>query len=344
MSTENNNPDLNEEENMFLAEERNGSFSMDDDDDDDDIIHHEENLSNPDWSEPKENNDPENTGDLNLDPAKKTLFEEPEKQENENDEKEFSEDELATLNKKLGTDFKSSEELKKSFQKEEAKDELQQETTKLQTLTNQVSYIDRFLEMEDEDLVRQQFLFDAQQEKKDVNDQDVLDEIDEKIEGMKELKTLASHAKLLRSDLNTHKTNAEKSIKKIESDRAGREEEVKKANVEGLQNAFAEIYEQKTFMGVPIDQEVIKKVYKDIREDNFFKSVNGDHRKIAKLAMMLELEEQIRKRATAPTPSERNKSAFEHLANNGKEQKRTLAKGSATASGSDTDLARNFIK
>jgi hypothetical protein len=328
---------MDPEENLFAK----GTLDFDnyDDDDDGDLSDQTPDMS---FTNLETTPTPTTTDDKLKDKpeAEKGVFD----IEEEEEEEKFSDSELETFNKKLGTDFKSVDDLKKSFQKEEEKSEIEKDEIEYEVLTSRVNLFDRFIKMDNEDLIRNQMISEYASNKKDINSQDIIDEIEEKIEGLKDLDQLDSMANTLRANINGIKEKAQASIDKIDEKRNKAVEITAKQNVENLQNAFSEILEKKEFMGVTVTKDILNEVYKDVRTDKFFARVNNDQGMIAKLAMFVRLEEEISKRANQPTHSDRTKNAFNALAGNSQGKARTLATANGSASGGDMDAILQFLK
>lgn len=265
--------------------------------------------------------------------------------EDEQEEEGLTAAELEAFNKKLGTNFKSAEELKANFQKEETQTEQQKEDAELQTLSNRVKLFDNYIQMEDKELVRNQFISDARVAGKDINNQDVLDEIEEKIQGSEDLGTLATLATTLRSNLSNAKNNAQQGVDAINSKRQQSQQQTAQQNVASLQTAFADILTEGEFMGIAVDKKILSDVYKKVRSEEFFNSVNNDQRKIARLALFDHLEEEFKKGAKTSAHSDEVKNAFNFLAGSGKGKARTIAQAkNGSASGNGLDNIAAFLK
>lgn len=258
--------------------------------------------------------------------------------ENENIDDDDKEDEdlndkdLELFNKKLGTDFKSVEDLKKNFNSDEKRSELEKENTEYSILSNRITLFDKYIGMNNETLVRNQLISQAATAKKDINNQDVLDEIEEKISGLNDLEQLDSFAETLRSNLQTQKDKTQNSIDKIDDKRIETEEKIARKNTDDLQNALSDIFIKKEFLGISVTEKDIQDVYKDIRNDKFFERINNNQEMIAKFAMFVKYEEKISKLANRPTQSDNTKSAFNFLEGNSRKQRRSITQASGSAS------------
>lgn len=346
MSTENNqeaqNGNLDTESNLFDTIDNGTDYDTDSDDD----IRTEFQLERS-FEEFEENDDDDQESEE--DDENDDLFgndDDGGEDDDDNDQStEFNEKELEVLNKKLGTDFKSVEDLKKSFNAKDQESEQQKEDAEYKKLSNRVDLFDRYIAMDNETLIREQLLSEASNQKRDITDPDVIEEIEEKIEGLKDLKTLDSMADTLRSNLQNQKEKTAGSIKEIDDKRTLSEQEKARKNTDDLQNAFTDIFAQGKFLGMDITKQDIQDAYESVRTNKFFERVNGNQEMIAKFAMFVKHEERISKLTNKPTHSDKVKDEFNFLAGNTGKQRRSItqATGSASSGNSKDDLLA-FLK
>lgn len=319
---------LNTEGNLFktLADGSNDEWE------EDDAIEQEKSFDEFEEDYDNDSNDDDNEDD------EKTLFNtKNEEDDSEEDDSDLTEKDLEIFNKKLGTDFKNVDELKKSFNAKDEESESQKEETEYKILSNKIVLFEKYIGMSNEDLIRNQMLSEASASKKDIEDQEVIDEIEEKIEALKDLDTLDGYAETLRSNLQTQKDKTQTSIEKIENKKIESENAIAKKNNDNLQNALAEVYNQKQFMGVNVSKEDLLDVYENIKTNKFFESVNGNQEMIAKLALFVKYEKEISKVANRPTHSDKTKDAFNFLTDNSKKTRRSIAQATGSASSGNAD-------
>lgn len=327
---ENQSSGLDTESNLFEIIE-NGSDFENDDNHDMSEFKLDESLEEDDEQEEEEEEEDDDD-----------LFEE---NDNDDDSTDFDEKEIEILNKKLGTDFKSAEELKKSLGAKDLESEQQKEEAEYKKLTNNVALYDKYIALDNESLIREQLLSEASNAKKDITDPDVIEEIEEKIQGLIDLKILDSTANTLRSNLENQKEKTEISIQKIDEKRTLSEQEVKRKNTEDLQNAFTDIYAGGKFLGMDVTKEDIQDAYESVRTNKFFDSVNGNQEMIAKFALFVKYEKQISKLSNKPTHSDKVKDEFTFLAGNAGKQRRSITQANGSASsGSAKDDLMAFLK
>lgn len=332
---ENDESGLNPEGNLFETMANNSSEF--DEDEDSDLIEQESDFEA--YENAEEDDDEEEDED------DENVFGEEEDEEDEEDDTEFNEKELELFNKKLGTDFKTVDDLKKSFNTQDKENASEKEAAEYKVLENKVNLYDRYIGMNNETLIRNQLTSQAIQEKKDVNDPDVVQEIEDKIEGLNDLGQIDSFADTLRSNLQTQKEKTLSAIEKIDNKRVESENIVAKKNIDDLQNALSDIFVQKEFAGVTISKEDIRDVYEDIRTQKFFDRINGNQEMIAKVAMFLKKEEEIQKLGKRPTHSDNTKTAFEVLAGNSQKTRRSITQANGSASsGNANDNLSSWLK
>lgn len=336
MSTEENdqqhNGNLDTESNLFDIIENGSDYDNEDDDDIRDEFEIESSFK-------------EFEEDEFEDPEEEEEEESEEEEEEEENSTDFNAEELEILNKKLNTNFKSSEDLKKSLNAKDQETEQQQEDAEYKRLSNNVVLFDQYIALDNESLIREKFLSDASNDKRDITDPDIIEEIEEKIQGLKDLNTLDSMAETLRSNLSNQKEKTESSIQKIDEKRTFSEEQVKRKNTDDLQNAFTDIYTGGKFLGMDVTKEDIQDAYESVRTNKFFDSVNGNQEMIAKFAMFVKYEKQISKLSNQPTHSDKLKDGFNFLAGNDGKSRRSItqAQGSASSGNTKDDLLA-FLK
>lgn len=325
------NDPLDTEANLF---ETLANGSEEDEEDDEDFIEEEKSFNE------FEDDDEDDKDDDNEDDDEGLFDSDQEEDDDDDDDSDLTEKDLEVFNKKLGTDFKNVDELKKSFNKNDEESESQKEETEYNVLSNRITLYDKYIGMSNETLVKNQLLSQASAADKDINSPEVLEEIEEKIEGLKDLEQLDSYAETLRSNLQTQKDKTAVSIEKIESKRIASENAIARKNNDDLQNALADVYNKQEFLGVVVTKEDILDVYNSIKTNKFFESVNGNQEMIAKLALFVKYEKEISKVTNQPTHSDKTKDAFDFLSKNGKKSRRSIAQ--ATGSASSGNAAENL--
>lgn len=213
------------------------------------------------------------------------------------------------------------------------------------SLKEKVFLYDKYINMENEDLVRSQLMSEARAKKLDINDPEVIQDIEGKIEGLTELEQLNTMAETIRANLIGQKDKATGSIAQIDQKRELAEKEVAQKNREELEIALSNIFLEKTFLGADIKKEDVLEVYKEIKSGKFHEKVNNNQEMIAKFAMFVKFEDVISKAAKSPTHSDNVRGAFNALIEDKKKNARSVANARGTASGKDhNDNLLAFIK
>ena len=291
-------------------------------------------------SDPDEQDDPGQTDDDDDD-----LFEDDDDPNDDGDDPlQSEEDELESLNKKLGTDFKSLNDLKKALKLEDENDEQSQQDELYNKSVASIQSLENLLEYNDEQLTREYYFSLAAKNGKDIRKEEVKEEVEDKIESLKDSNTLQDVAQgvraTLKSSLEKHKTT----VSRIESEREEKKQKEIARAQEELQESFAEIFSQKEFLGVQLTKEKIKSAYKSIKSNEFFEKVNNNPRMLAKLALFVQEMDVIQKRASSPTYSDGVKDFADQIGLFGKGEKRSVAEaGKGTGSqGGSRDLVNKF--
>lgn len=227
--------------------------------------------------------------------------EEPEKSEEEGDA-DFTDQDLADFNKKLGKDFGDVEELKNFLNQGDKKETDKKDVDDLESAENVLNYIGPLLDpnqTSDEDLLRREFETIAVNSGEDINDEDTQFDIDEKIEKIKDSYQLDIRANSLRSELRKVYDQNKSKKENIVSQREAQEAEKQQADKSEVQDAFASIYKRDSFFGIKPEKERIQAAYKQVNSGDFLKKLQSDKQALAKLAMIDAYENEIHKKASS---------------------------------------------
>lgn len=345
--------DAEAQENLENKEVNDASFmnaSFDDDNDDDEDDDNDEFQTAKDLSaftlpdaEKTDDKSGEGKGKINFEDKETEEKEEEEETDDDDDDdsEDFSEKELEKLNKKLGTNFKGKEDLKKSLQIEETQDERVAEQTEIQKSENTLKAISSYLEKSDEDLVRIDLTHQASVKKLDITDPKVIQDIEDKIDALKDIEEFDAKAKTLRTNLENASKSTQQKIDGIKSKWEKQDEATATKNREQLQSAIAE-FQAKDFYGITISEEAAKQVYKNIRTLKFANEINSSQKNIAELALLMHFKEEIQKKASGATFGDGVKTVFDQL---GQKAPRSLSQAKTGTGGNakDLDLVSGFV-
>lgn len=295
--------------------------------------------SDYDIEDPEKEEEPEKPENPEEDLDFEKMFN-PDPSGNSNSEKKEEDLDIEELNKKLGTDFKSIEDIKKSLKAEDVKDELSEEEKNYNVAKSLVESLSSILEYDDETLTKEYFFSMASKEGKDVSSEEVKEEIEDRINTLKDSDTLKDFASNVRMNIKGSYEKNKSVVDAIDNKRAEREQKTIKERNESLQNAFSDIFKAKEFLGVTVSKEDITEAYKSIKNNQFFDKVNNSPELVAKLAMFVLREEEIQKRAAAPTYSDAAERFAKEL---GIFDDKTKQRSIASARSGNSDLGRNSI-
>ena len=338
--------EINTEDNLF------NSLGQENDDNEDVIVDHEDNFLSNEIGEFEENEEEELDLEVEtpsflglLDEEEESEEEEEEIEEEEEEENELTDKDLESFNKKLGTDFKSVDDLKKSFKKEETESEEKKEAVLYDNLKEKVFLYDKYIDMDNESLIRSQLMSEAQAKKLDINDPEVIESVEEKLEGLRDLEQLDSMAETLRANLIAQKDKVETQVTAIDQKREASEKAVMAKNREDLEVALSNIFVNKTFYGADLKKEDVLEFFKNITTGKFHDRVNNNQEMIAQFAMFVKFKDVISKKANGPTQSDNTKREFNLLKQESSKNSRSVANARGTStSGSPSDNLKAFIK
>ena len=212
-------------------------------------------------------------------------------------------------------------------------------------LKEKVFLYDKYIDMDNESLIRSQLMSEAQAKKLDINDPEVIESVEEKLEGLRDLEQLDSMAETLRANLIAQKDKVETQVTAIDQKREASEKAIMAKNREDLEVALSNIFVNKTFYGADVKKEDVLEVFKDITTGKFHDRVNNNQEMIAQFAMFVKFKDVISKKANGPTQSDNTKREFNLLKQESSKNSRSVANARGTStSGSPSDNLKAFIK
>jgi len=263
-------------------------------------------------------------------PAEQTAEEEKEEEEEdsfnfgeeeeEQAEGDITDEDLASLNAKFGTDFKSAEEFRTALKAQDNKADDKTDEQKLESAETTLDYYQKLVDpqvMNDEGLMRKQYEMVAAQEGKDLNDEDVQYEIENQLQEIIDNRTIGLHAKNLRRDIKELKIDPALNTKQeIVKRKEEAENALKRTRKENIENAVVDIHNSKSFFGINPDKKTLSKVYKSVNSGEFLEKVKGDPKLATELAAILEYREEIYKKSSGLTYSDGLKAAIDAFEKN----------------------------
>lgn len=341
------NQNQHQEEDTY---EENDLFNIDDDDriDQDEDDEFDTNSFQSDTTKENEDDDPEKEKEEEEDPEKEKddalNFEEKEKEEN----KDFTQEDLEEFNKKMDTDFQTSKELKDFLNKTESKEDTPDEDKLLEETTQAIELYENIIGLDDEALMRKQFEQIAMDHKKDLNDEEVQAEINDKLEDLRDARQMDLRADKLRETLREKVINPNKAKKQeIEDARKQRQEKEIQTAKEEVTDALSEYFKKKDFYGLKPDKEKLGKAYQRVMKGDLTKELQSNKKLAAEVATFLEYKEELYKKATGASYSEGVKSVFEdHKSKNKNSADNALdrARRKGTSGGTDASGSVGLAK
>jgi hypothetical protein len=305
-----------DEENMFNTD----TFDDDREDQEDDDLN-----EFPDFSAPPKDEVEDVVEDTTVDNTENAEEEDEDDPDKINfdaqaESKDEAEIDLEAFNKKFNQSFKDQNELQEFMKEKKAGEDKSQEDQILSEAENQLSLLEPYLEMDssglehkisDEDLMKAQFETIALQEKKDLNNEDVQLEIEEKLEELHDSGKFYKKANILRNNIQKTVDEYNKSKTTISEKRTAEMQAQEKASQGELQNEFVKFYSGKKFYGVDINKNTITDAYKKVTSGKFLEDLKTDKNAMAELALIATLKEEIFKKATGLTYSEGIKAVMD---------------------------------
>ena len=219
-------------------------------------------------------------------------------EEEENEDQQQDNLSIEQINKQLGTNFKTLDDLK-TFQDQKQNTPVVSEKDQ-QTYDknkNAIDYLNSVLSYDDEKLIRTQetSLAIQRNQGKELNE-DQKQEIELKIERFKDNGTESLVAQNIRNQVEKTISSRKNFNEKIDEKKQQAKSQEVAQNRQELQQNFKNFFKEGKFMGVELTQKDIQDSYQSVISGNFSKQLNSDHQLTAKLALMSHLYDKIEKR------------------------------------------------
>ena len=285
--------------------------------------------------------------------------EESEEEETDKDDINFEDEKLSeeekidleAFNKKFSQSFKSEQELQEFLKGKTQEEEADKDDQILLEASNQLSILEPYLELDasgidhkidDEKLMRSQFETIAVKEGKDLNNEDVQIDIEEKIQELHDSGKFYKQANLLRNNITKAVDGYTKIKETITDKRATVKLEQEKLSKEKLQNEFVGLHSQGNFYGIDIDKKTIAEVYRNVASGKFIENLKTDNKAIAELALMAAYKEKIFKKSTGLTYNEGMKAILDEFKSKGTKES-LIAKAQKRGSAGSTEGSKGLI-
>ena len=220
--------------------------------------------------------------------------------------------ELEELNAKMGTDFKSRNELNEALKKVEQHDQ----TKEIDEERGNVAYIEKLLNpqiYDDEMLIREDQRLKFAGMQKNLNDQDVIDAIETEVSRLMDSGMASLAAQFIRGKLETQLEKRQAKIKSFEESQKLTIEEKQKKFKQELQEGINDIFKQGKFLGVTPTKEDLLDIYKDISKNKHIEHLKAHPKDAVQFALFKKYQNVIEKILAKPNFEAGVKSALQEM-------------------------------
>ena len=199
--------------------------------------------------------------------------------------------ELEELNAKLGTDFATLDDLKSSLKSSDRKDDL----VKIQGEQDFINYFEAVLKYDDSKIVYEDERLKAQQSGKNLNDPDVVDEINAKIEQLEAQGVVGYAADTIRAKVETALKEKRKTVTDYYDKEKLTVDQAKIKAKENLQAGVNSVYKQGKFMGIQPTKEDMLSIYQDLSKEKHINHLRANPVDAVQFALFLKYKDTISK-------------------------------------------------
>lgn len=196
---------------------------------------------------------------------------------------EAEQKELDDLNAKLGTDFKDIKSLKDSFKKEETENEAKE----IDDSRGLLSYFEGIIEKSPEEIVYIDEITKLRQAGKDYQSEEAKEQIQEKIDLLKENENLEYASRTIVSELKGINEKLREKISSYDNNKKETAAEKVKNKKEAIEKATIDMYGQKDFFGLELPKEAYVNAYKEVSNGNTIKRIENDPRLAVEVQLFL---------------------------------------------------------
>lgn len=252
----------------------------------------------------------------------------------EDQEEDDDEQSLKAFNERLGTDYQSFEEMKAALSGSDKKTEEEIEKAEYDKSSRIVSSLGEFIKQSDEGVTRGQLRAEYSQKGLNPDTEENKDEIEAKIESMKDSDLLESYAQNVRESIKGIIERNKSTVDRIDRKKEESKKQTEEKRRDSIQNYFSNVFKEKEFLGVTVTKEKVTETYENLIKGKLVNDLNNNPEKLAKVALFFAYEDEIQKLSKRPTHSDAiNKVAKDFGLFQEKSQKaRSIANASSTAS------------
>jgi len=252
-------------------------------------------------------------------------------------------EELAELNMKLGSDFKTLNELKSSLKTADTKDEQtsidreKRYITYFKDLLNESKYNDLQLVTEDKRIA-------AINNNEDPNDPFVKERIEEEVETLSNSGMMQYAAKAIKDSLRNSLKEKETVVNAYENGKQLSEKEKADAFKQNLQEGLNDIYKQGKFLGVQPTKEDMINIYKDISKNKHIEHLKANPKDAVEFALFKKYREVIMKNLEKPNFNAGVQSALNELGMSSSEPGKSGGDTSKNSDDGELSFLQRFAK
>ena len=197
--------------------------------------------------------------------------------------------ELAELNLKLNTNFKSRAELDAAMKKSDNAGQV----SEVDDARRHVTYFDKMMKYDDNKLVYEDKVLTAEFNKQDINDPDVLAVIKAEVVALEEGQMIGYAAQSVRGKIQGIINTKSKIVTDYDTAQLALTTKTATQIKEGLQNAVNELNQQGTFMGITLNDNMLMDVYKDVSKNNHIAHLKANPIDAIKFGIFKKYEKEI---------------------------------------------------
>lgn len=252
--------------------------------------------------------------------------------------------ELAELNAKMGTDFKSRNELNealKQIDKKEDNNEINEEK-------KYIAYFSDLLNVQkypDDVLVREDKLIAASNAGKNLKDPDVIESIDYEVQQLTDSGALPYAANSIRDTLKRSLNEKQKYVKDFEESQQLTVKQQQDKFKQDLQEGISEVFKQGTFLGVKPTKQDMLDIYRDISKNKHLEHLKAHPKDAVEFALFKKFQEVIKKNLGKPNYEAGVKNTLQELGMSNSSQTGTNGKDIASDNNAgDLTFLQRFAK
>lgn len=227
--------------------------------------------------------------------------------------------ELQELNEKLGTNFESLSELKKAYKKEDIVDR----ESEIQKDISDINYLNSLLDTNKYDnrkIVFEDKRLEYMQNKKDVTDPAVIEEINMEVDGMEESGALGYAAQVIRQNIKNALSAKQQKVDAYNNEKQASLEQTESEFKEGVQETINEVFKTGTYMGVAVTKEDMLDVYKTINKNKQLRNSFSSPREVVEFTLFQKYKDVLSKNLGQKSYKDGVKDTLEDIGLKGSKQ------------------------